>query len=285
MSGPDDIVPTVAAPSDEPAVAPLAPSAPSPVGFDLDDEPAVAPAPANLDMDWDADSATSFGQASGSWLDLQPEAPTVVAPDPNWPLGPTPSVIPPVLPVPPVASAPAIRPAPVVQPDPQPLPTYEIYRPPTAPRPTAAPVSRPATSPYLSPSYGSGNDWSNEQLAVRQPVPRSRESTTWASAAHWSGLIACAASSGGLGFLGPLIVLLTKGKTDPFVRANAVEALNFYLTSIIFVIISALTILLGVGVIGLFLFPLFYLIFSIKGAVAASRGEPFRYPHNFRMVK
>ena len=261
---------------------------PAPIGFDLDDEPAVVPKSANLDMDWDADSATGFGQASGSWLDLQPEVTPVVAPDPNWPLGPTPSAIPPILPVPPVASAPSVRPTPAAQPDPQPLPTYEIYRPPTAPRPTAAPVSRPATSPYLSPSYesdGQWGNWGNEQLAVRQPVPMSSESTTWASAAHWSGLVASAVTSGGLGFLGPLIVLLTKGKTDPFVRANAVEALNFYLTTVIGVIVSVFALIIVIGVAGLIAFPLLYLIFSIQGAIAAARGQQYRYPINLRMVK
>ena len=79
--------------------------------------------------------------------------------------------------------------------------------------------------------------------------------------------------------------MLTKGQSDPLVRANAVEALNFNITVLIGLIASAVLTLVLVGIIGLIVIPVAAIILQILGALAASRGEVYRYPINIRFVK
>ena len=114
---------------------------------------------------------------------------------------------------------------------------------------------------------------------------------TWATAAHWSALVAACVA---LAFLGPLVVLLAKGNESPWVRRNAVESLNFQLSMLIYgfagtlvaIVVAVLT--LGLGL--LLIIPLalafgaFWLIMTIIGAVKTGNGEDYRYPLTIRMV-
>ncbi|GAA4091205.1 hypothetical protein GCM10022248_71730 [Nonomuraea soli] len=96
-----------------------------------------------------------------------------------------------------------------------------------------------------------------------------------ASAAH--GLAAI-----GFPIVGPLIFLLTGGKTSPYIRQHALEALNFHLT-----VIGA-SILLPITVVGVVLLPVIWVaafVLSIAGAVSALTEGSFRYPMTLRLVK
>jgi len=113
--------------------------------------------------------------------------------------------------------------------------------------------------------------------------------------AHLGALLAIVIT-GFLGWLPPLIIMQTRGQESAFVRAHAVESLNFQLTLIVGGLVA--------GVVGAILFVLLIwtvivpilifiawlaigigaLVFMIMGSVSASRGEPYRYPVNFRMV-
>ena len=57
----------------------------------------------------------------------------------------------------------------------------------------------------------------------------------WGSAAHWA---AWSRPSSRWRFLGPLIVLLTKGNESPGSGGNAVESLNFQLSILIYGLVS-----------------------------------------------
>lgn len=86
------------------------------------------------------------------------------------------------------------------------------------------------------------------------------------------------------GFIGPLVIYLTTGKEDPFVRHHAAEALNFQITVII---ASLVCLALMCVIIGFFLLPVLAigaLVLEIQGSLAANRGEWWRYPVNIRMV-
>jgi len=114
---------------------------------------------------------------------------------------------------------------------------------------------------------------------------------TWASAAHWTALVAAFVA---MAFLGPLLVLLVKGNSSPWVRRHAVESLNFQLSMLIYglvgtvlgVILAILTFGLGL----LLLIPLvlafgaYWLIMTIIGAIKTGNGEDYRYPLTLRMV-
>ena len=87
------------------------------------------------------------------------------------------------------------------------------------------------------------------------------------------------------GWLGPLIIYLTSGPKDPFVKDQAAEALNFQITVAIGLIVSAM---LMIVLIGFVVYPLVWLvgvIFGVLGGGAANRGEWYRYPFSLRLVK
>ena len=140
------------------------------------------------------------------------------------------------------------------------------------PQPSAPQYSQPYPPP---PQYG-------QQLAYTGGQLNPSEENMWASAAHWSAILA---SFVGLGFLGPLIVMLTQGTKSPRVRANAVESLNFEITFIISMVVSVLLIFVLVGIVTTILLPLAWLILRILAAVQTSSGQDYRYPVNIRLVK
>lgn len=87
------------------------------------------------------------------------------------------------------------------------------------------------------------------------------------------------------GFIGSLIIWILKKDNSAFVGEQAKEALNFQITITIgFVIAWVLAFIL----IGLVLMPILFvanLIFCILAAVAASKGQAYRYPLTIRLVQ
>jgi uncharacterized Tic20 family protein len=85
-------------------------------------------------------------------------------------------------------------------------------------------------------------------------------------------------------FLAPLIIWLIKKDESKYIEQEAREALNFQITVVIgYAIASVLVFLL----IGFLLFPLIWCInvlFCILGAVAASKGQSYRYPFSIRLI-
>jgi uncharacterized Tic20 family protein len=109
-----------------------------------------------------------------------------------------------------------------------------------------------------------------------------------ASLAHWSFLI------GGLPSLViPVVLLVTTGKKDAFVRDNAKEALNLLLfiiiCSVVFGILCATVVFVCIGVPLFIALGLYVLIFSIVAAIqtmSSSMVTPvYRYPWIFRLIK
>ena len=152
-------------------------------------------------------------------------------------------------------------------------------------QPPGQPVSgQPA---YGQPCSASRRRRSTRTASSRQPSSRARvaltpDERTWGGAAHWSALVA--GLFGGLSFLGPLIVLLVKGNDSPWVRRQSVESLNFQISIMIYAIVSAILIIVLIGLFLLAIVGIFWLIFTIIGSVKASAGEDYRYPLSIRMV-
>jgi uncharacterized Tic20 family protein len=138
------------------------------------------------------------------------------------------------------------------------------------------PPQPPPNSSYPpQPPYGGPPPPRN---APRLPPDQER---TWASAAHWSAIVAAFVA---LAFLGPLIVMLVKGNESVWVRRHAVESLNFQLSILIYGIVSAVLVLVLIGFLLLIAVGLLWLICTIMAAVKANNGEDFRYPLTIRMV-
>ncbi len=127
--------------------------------------------------------------------------------------------------------------------------------------------------PYGQPTYG--------QPPMGPNPLQPQEERNWAIGAHLSGFVASLVL---LGLLGPLVVLLVAGNRSAFVRRHATEALNFNISILIYSLVSLLLTFILIGFPMLFAVGITYLIASIMGALAASRGEEFRYPVTIRFV-
>jgi len=114
------------------------------------------------------------------------------------------------------------------------------------------------------------------------PVPMT-ENRSMAMLAHLGAFVG--------GFVLPLVIMVTTGKTDPYVRHHATESLDFQLTYLTFVLAGfALSLLtFGFGLIVfiplLFIVAIGHIVFAIQGCIAANRGEWYRYPICIRYVK
>ena len=88
-----------------------------------------------------------------------------------------------------------------------------------------------------------------------------------------------------IGFIAPLIVWLIGKERSAFVDEQGKEALNFSILITIGYIVASIT---TVILIGFALFPIVWLlslIFCIQGAIKANKGESYRYPINWRIIK
>ena len=99
------------------------------------------------------------------------------------------------------------------------------------------------------------------------------EDKTWAVLSHV------------LGWLIALIALLVKGNERPFVRDQAVEALNFDITMAIGLAVSIPLMFVIVGFFTFFAIAITGFVLHIVGAIQAGQGVRYRYPINLRLIK
>ncbi|HEY8118420.1 MAG TPA: DUF4870 domain-containing protein [Methylophilaceae bacterium] len=85
-------------------------------------------------------------------------------------------------------------------------------------------------------------------------------------------------------FIPALIVWLLKREDSPYIGDQAREALNFQITVLIAQVVSSILIIILVGFVLMGLVYLANIIFCIVAAVAASKGEDYRYPFNLRLI-
>jgi uncharacterized Tic20 family protein len=108
---------------------------------------------------------------------------------------------------------------------------------------------------------------------------------TWVLVAHFGGAAGMLVGGGTLGWVAPLVALLARGQQSPYVRAEAVKALNFQLVlSIIAVVCWVLSCLVITWLIAIAAIIVGIIYGVIAGAKAAN-GEPFNYPFNFSLIK
>ena len=136
--------------------------------------------------------------------------------------------------------------------------------------------------------YNDDNRWflSDEDANQRQqgatayappPAPlSSAQANQWAMWAHILNLVT---------FIGPLIILLTKGKDSAFVEDQAKEALNFSITVIAAAFACGILAVIYIGALLLPLVIIAYIVFSIVAAISASKGVKYRYPVAIRLIK
>jgi uncharacterized Tic20 family protein len=120
----------------------------------------------------------------------------------------------------------------------------------------------------------------NPYAASQQPMTPQDEKL-WATLIHLSPLVA---SFVGLPFLGPLIGYLVLRDRGPYIRWHTAQALNFQLTVLIGYIVSGLLTIVFVGFLLLVAVWVVSIVFMIMAAVAANRGEYYKYPLTITFV-
>jgi uncharacterized Tic20 family protein len=114
-----------------------------------------------------------------------------------------------------------------------------------------------------------------------QPPLRQDQERLWAMLAH---LLSFVAAYIALGFLAPLVVLLVFGQRSAFVRAHAVESLNFNLTWLLYAVVAVILAFLLIGIPILVALGIAYVILVIIASVRANNGEFYRYPLTIRFI-
>jgi uncharacterized Tic20 family protein len=143
---------------------------------------------------------------------------------------------------------------------------------------------------YQQPSYQQAPYQPYQQPYGYAPVPGTETQTdrNWAAASHWGTLVAAWLA---MGFLAPLVIMLTVGNQSAYVRRHAVESLNFQISLLIY---SAAAVLFSIVTIGLGLLVVLpvglvaaiaALVFIIVASVRATNGEDYRYPLTLRFVR
>jgi len=111
--------------------------------------------------------------------------------------------------------------------------------------------------------------------AIIDPLPS--DSKGWAVAAHLLPWV-------GLGFLGPLIIWLIKRDENVFVEWHARESLNLQISLLIYFVVSAILILVVIGIFLFFAVAIFAIVVNIIAAIKAANGDWYRYPLIIRFV-
>jgi uncharacterized Tic20 family protein len=152
-------------------------------------------------------------------------------------------------------------------------PTPEGAVPPPAPEGAVPPPPGAVPPPaYNAPPPGYGQPY-----AAAQPPLSDSDQRMWAMLAHLGGIL--------FSFVAPLIVWLVFKDRGRFVDEQAKEALNFQITLIIGYVISTILIVVLIGAFLMFIVWLAAIIFGILAAVAANKGEAYRYPFAIRLIK
>jgi uncharacterized Tic20 family protein len=115
----------------------------------------------------------------------------------------------------------------------------------------------------------------------QRPLPADQE-RLWAMLSH---LLSFVAAYLFLGFVAPLVVLLVFGQRSAFVRANAVESLNFNLSWLLYSIVSVLLFFVGIGILLLIALGIAYVILVVIASTRANNGQLYRYPLTIRLVR
>jgi uncharacterized Tic20 family protein len=126
------------------------------------------------------------------------------------------------------------------------------------------------------PGYPPASGYPQQYQGQQAPMSPSDE-RLWATLTHISIPF--------FGLIGPLIAYLVFKDRSPWLKESVTEALNF---SILYTIAQVVSSILTVVVIGVILLPLIFvagLVMCILAAIASNKGDQYKYPVNWRLVK
>lgn len=142
------------------------------------------------------------------------------------------------------------------------------------------------------PPSPAGPDTTSDRPTHAEPRPQPGPATAgsappttvrnWAMATH---LAAFAVFVVPVPVVGPLVVWLLKREEHPYIDEQGKEAVNFNISVLIYTIVSALLMLIAVGVVLLAVVGIAWFVLTIIAAVRTANGEEYRYPATMRFVR
>jgi hypothetical protein len=123
--------------------------------------------------------------------------------------------------------------------------------------------------PYGAPGYPQTGAGFSQELSPS-------DQRMWAMLAHLSGIL--------FSVVGPLVVWLVQKDKGLFVTEQSKEALNFQITLLIGYLAAGVLTFIIVGFFLLFVLPVLAVVFGVIAAIAANKGENYRYPFTLRLV-
>ncbi|GAA0960298.1 DUF4870 domain-containing protein [Frigoribacterium faeni] len=131
---------------------------------------------------------------------------------------------------------------------------------------------------YGQPGHGQPG-YGQQPYGGQQQVPpmRPEDEKLWATLIHLGGIL--------FWFVPSLVGYLVLKDRGPFIREHTRVALNFQITMAIVLVASGLLSVIVIGAITGFAAGVVVVIFSIIAAVAANRGEYYKYPLSFEFIK
>lgn len=104
-----------------------------------------------------------------------------------------------------------------------------------------------------------------------RPIPmRPEDEKLWATLIHLGGIF--------FNVLPALVGYLALRDRGPFIREHTRQALNFRLTMLIAEVAGGLLVVIGIGLLIIPAVSVVVIIFAIIAALAANRGQYYRYP-------
>ena len=110
------------------------------------------------------------------------------------------------------------------------------------------------------------------------PAPMTPEDQRlWATLVHVGGIF--------LGFVSPLVGYLVLKDRGAFIRSHTATALNFQLTMLIAYIVGSILLFVLIGILVLLAIAIVWIVFSILAAIAANKGQPYKYPLAIEFIR
>ena len=128
----------------------------------------------------------------------------------------------------------------------------------------------------LEPGRNLGRDKHTDQNAGSEQPEKSRDARKMAVLCHLLGIV---------GFFAPLVIWLSEKDKHRFVDEHGQEALNYHMSMMVYFAVAGLLCFVKIGFVLLFVLVIIHVIFVGEAAAKASKGEPYRYPIAFRLLR
>ncbi len=109
-----------------------------------------------------------------------------------------------------------------------------------------------------------------------------KDERTWAILCHLSGFLGYAIPLSNI--VVPLVIWLVKKQDSKHMNEVGKEVVNFQISMVIWSIISAILMFVLIGFVLLFVLFIVHIISMIKAAMAADKGQTYRYPLTLHLV-